>query len=322
MKCVETATLSTMNSDTKISITLPTYNRADLLPNAISSILSQSYPHWELLVWDDGSTDKTKAVIQSFTDDRIRYFCDDNHGKPYALNQAISKATGQYLAFLDDDDQWLPSKLEKQINTLLKYTQVDLIFGNFNNSDKETQISDVGFSQNTRGLEALRTKKLDENCFLILEGWLNGISASNFIAFDTVIMKKEVIHKLGPFNEDLRISEDFEYWWRFGLAGLTAAYTKDILMKRIKIPGSLSGRSITGIENQLKMLDSCAKQSKAYGHPDTATLLRPMYRNAWQNKILFYGQAGDKKNAWRSFLRSLDYGFRLGSAKILFKALV
>ena len=310
-----------MNTNQAVSIILPTYNRAHLLPNAIESVLAQTYPHWELLIWDDGSADETKAVVKSYTDNRIRYFYQPNHGMSYALNQSIQRAKNNYLAFIDDDDQWFPQKLEIQIRLLSQNPCIDLIFGNFININQDDQQESLSFIQNSEGLAQLETQDINGG-FLVKKGWLQGITKENFIAFDTVLMPRSTTDQLGLFNEDIRNGMDFEYWWRFGLAGLKAAYTEDILMKRTKIPGSLSGRSITGIENQLKMLDSCAQHSAAYGQPGTAALLRSMVRNAWQNKILFYGQDGDKKNAWRAFLRSLDYGFRLGSAKLLFMALM
>jgi glycosyltransferase involved in cell wall biosynthesis len=310
-----------MLAESLISIVLPTYNRANLLSKAIQSIISQTFSAWELIIWDDGSSDDTEMVVNGFRDERIKYFYEPNRGKPYALNQGIKHSMGDYIAFLDDDDQWLPGKLEKQINILSKVPKIDLLFGNFTNINKETQLSELGFTQSAIGLEKLKTKNLNENSSLILEGWLKGISTSNFIAFDSVVMKKEVIDQLGPFNEALKASEDFEYYWRFGLAGFQAAYIDEVLLTRVKFQGSLSGSSLASIENQLKMLNSCAELSRKHHRPDTVAYLRSMYRNAWQNKIIAHGNLRDKKSALGSFLKSLGYGFRLGSLKIMIKAL-
>jgi Glycosyltransferases involved in cell wall biogenesis len=118
-----------------VSIILPTFNRAHLLPRAVNSVLHQSYANWELLIWNDGSTDNTEAVLNSYTDIRIHYFADINKGYAHSLNQLILQTRGKYLAFLDDDDEWMPSKLEKQISILHRHPDVDLSFADYRNID-------------------------------------------------------------------------------------------------------------------------------------------------------------------------------------------
>jgi glycosyltransferase involved in cell wall biosynthesis len=100
-----------------ISIVLPTYNRAHLLERAIRSALTQTFDDWELLIVDDGSTDRTEEVVRSYHDPRFRYIRRDrNYGLLAARNTGIrSAAAGPFIAFLDDDDEWLPRKLEKQL---------------------------------------------------------------------------------------------------------------------------------------------------------------------------------------------------------------
>jgi glycosyltransferase involved in cell wall biosynthesis len=100
-----------------VSIILPTYNRAPLLPRSIASVLRQSYDSFELLVVDDGSTDETKNVVAALTDPRIKYFSlPRNVGASAARNAGISLARGQFLAFQDSDDEWIESKLAKQMS--------------------------------------------------------------------------------------------------------------------------------------------------------------------------------------------------------------
>jgi len=304
-----------------VSIILPTFNRVDLLPRAIQCVLAQTYPSWELLIWDDGSSDDTHEVVQSFQDDRIRYYYDENHGKPYALNQAIQRSQGEYIAFLDDDDQWTKSKFSQQLPLMELNAGVDLVFGNYRNRNIVDHTEGIGFAQSSKGLSYLTTKKIKKRCHLIIDGFLKGIAKSNFIAFDSVIVRREILKLLGPFNEDLHTSEDFEYWWRFGLCDCNAGYTEDIVLNRFKYPGSLSGRSLKSINKHLMTLDTCTELSIKHLRPDTINYLKPMYRNAWQNMVVALGNTGDKKGVWYAFSRSLDYGFRLGSVKLLIHAL-
>ena len=99
-----------------VSVVIPTYNRAHLLGRAIQSVLDQTYQDFELIVVDDGSTDNTEGIVNGFGDHRIRYIRHkENRGAAAARNTGIEAARGEYIAFQDSDDEWLPDKLEKQI---------------------------------------------------------------------------------------------------------------------------------------------------------------------------------------------------------------
>jgi glycosyltransferase involved in cell wall biosynthesis len=100
-----------------ISIILPTYNRAQFLPRAIKSILNQTYSNWELIIIDDGSTDNTEYIVKKFLKDkRIKYFKEKkNLGGSEARNIGIKKSTGNYITFLDSDDEYLKNKIEEQL---------------------------------------------------------------------------------------------------------------------------------------------------------------------------------------------------------------
>ena len=103
----------------RVSVVIPTYNRAGLLPRAVASVLAQTWTEFELLIVDDHSTDGTPAAIARFADGRIRSFRHPrNSGQSKALNTGIGHARGDYLAFLDDDDEWLPGKLAAQVAVL------------------------------------------------------------------------------------------------------------------------------------------------------------------------------------------------------------
>ena len=95
---------------------MPSYNTGDYIASSVKSVQNQTYNNWELLIVDDCSTDNTENIILSFDDKRIRYFTNPvNSGAAISRNRAIREAKGRYIAFLDSDDLWLPTKLEKQI---------------------------------------------------------------------------------------------------------------------------------------------------------------------------------------------------------------
>lgn len=103
--------------DGLVSIIMPSWNTGRFIAESIQSVINQTYQKWELLIVDDCSTDNTDAVVASFTDERIRYFHNDhNSGAALTRNYALREAQGEWIAFLDSDDLWLPEKLEKQLN--------------------------------------------------------------------------------------------------------------------------------------------------------------------------------------------------------------
>lgn len=99
-----------------VSIIMPTYNCGQFIAESIKSVLAQTYTNWELLIVDDCSTDNTNKVVLAYHDERIHYFCNEkNYGAAITRNRALQGAKGKYIAFLDSDDLWEPTKLEKQI---------------------------------------------------------------------------------------------------------------------------------------------------------------------------------------------------------------
>ena len=116
-----------------ISVVTPTYNRAHLVARAIRSVLNQAYQDFELIVVDDASTDNTEPVVRGFRDPRIRYVRhNENRGGSAARNTGIELCQGEYIAFLDADDEWLPGKLEHQLGVFQRAaSDVGLIYSDF-----------------------------------------------------------------------------------------------------------------------------------------------------------------------------------------------
>ncbi len=311
-----------MNEEPFVSIILPTYNRVDWLPKSIESVLSQTYQDWELIIWDDGSTDNTTQLISSYEDKRIRFFSQKNHGKSHSLNQALRKANGKYVAFLDDDDQWLPEKLSIQIEYLQNHLEVDILFSNFVNINLANGTSNIGFNQTLEALNKLSVKKLDGQLNLIESGLLEGIFLLNFIAFDTVIMKKHVLANIEGFNEGLRNSEDTLCWTELSLRGAKFAYSEDILMKRYKPIDSLSSPSIETFQNMLKSADLSRELLIKYQREDLVQSLTPTYQSAYIGLIRQYALNGNRLAAISAFCNHFKYGFRFRSLYLFFGALL
>jgi glycosyltransferase involved in cell wall biosynthesis len=137
----------------RISVIITTYNRAEMLPRAVNSVLAQTYRDHEIIIVDDYSTDHTQQVIAGFTDSRIRSFRHRHNRKQAAsINTGIAKARGEYIAFLDDDDEWLPSKLERQAALLdSSPPKVGLVYGWLDEVNSSTGITTPSYRSTMEG---------------------------------------------------------------------------------------------------------------------------------------------------------------------------
>lgn len=303
-----------------VSVILPTYNRAKLLPRSIDSVLNQTYQNWELLVWDDGSTDNTVDIVSGFSDQRVHYFFAENSGVAAARNQAISNAKGMYLAFLDSDDEWHHEKLSIQMLALQTNPTVDLLFSNFKNINHEKNRTALNFKDYREAFGLLTYRELGAGLQLIEAGFNESLTRGNYIATDTVLLKSDILVKHGLFNESLRNSEDFELWWRLGLSKIQMAFHDQVLMTRHKPEGSLTSLNLSSASAALEALDLCKEHAIFAGRKNLVDFLRQPYRNAWQNMITARALEGDRIGAFKAFHQSLKYGFRLGSLRLLLQA--
>ena len=183
-----------------ISVILPTYNRAGLLKRALSSIISQTYPHWEVLVVDNNSTDNTDQIVHDFNNERIRLLKVDNHGViALSRNVGIREARGEYIAFLDSDDWWKSNKLEKS----LAYLE--------NGKDVVYHDLFVVAKRNQRVLwRKARTRTLKIPIFKDL------ITNGNALNNSSVVLRKKILEDIGGLSEDRSLVsiEDYDAWLR------------------------------------------------------------------------------------------------------------
>ncbi len=128
-------------SDPQVSVIIPTHNRAQLALRAVRSVQRQTYEKWECIVVDDASTDSTPATMLALEDKRLVYLRHkENQGASAARNTGIAHARGELIAFLDDDDEWLPTKLEKQVDLLKTRPNVGMVYCWMDYHDSEGQL--------------------------------------------------------------------------------------------------------------------------------------------------------------------------------------
>ncbi|MBI4550265.1 MAG: glycosyltransferase family 2 protein [Candidatus Omnitrophica bacterium] len=177
-----------------VSVILPTWNRRSFLEKAVESVRLQTFPHWELWVIDDGSTDGTGGLFPA-ADPRIQYVYQANAGVAAARNAGIRRARGEWIAFLDSDDRWLPGKLERQ----MKFHE--------NHPHRISQTDEI-WIRNGKRVNAM--KKHEKKGGPIFESCLKLCLISPSCA----LLSKKLIDETGLFDESFEVCEDYEYWLR------------------------------------------------------------------------------------------------------------
>ena len=188
----------------KLSIVTPTYNRAELLPQAILSVLGQRYDDFELVVVDDGSDDGTGEVVREFRDPRIVYIGRDHSGNLSVLrNVGFERAHGDLIAFLDSDDVWHEDKLAVQVEALDRHPDAGFSFTGFELFDSEGPLGETLY----RGLPGA------SGGLSVLDVFRALITAEIVIYTSTMIVRREAAHAVGLLNPGLRTG-DYEFFTR------------------------------------------------------------------------------------------------------------
>lgn len=130
-----------------VSVMMPVFNAEEYIGQAIESVMNQAYPYWELIIVDDGSTDRTSKVIERYADRRIKVIPQLNRGEATARNTALMAVQGEYLAFLDADDIWLPNHLEQTVAHLVKDADIDAVYTDGNYCDQDGNLLQTLSSQ-------------------------------------------------------------------------------------------------------------------------------------------------------------------------------
>ena len=231
------------------SIILPTYNNSSYLPNSIESILAQSYENWELFIINDGSIDDTENVIKNYTekDPRIIYLKNEkNLGIQKSLNEGFKRATGEYIAHIDDDDEWIDKdKLKKQIEFLENNPEYVLV-------GTGVIVVDENKKELLRYLlpetdQQIRKVLLYKNCF----------------THSSVLFKKEVIDKFGGYDEaeESKHIEDYDLWMKIGLSGKMHNLPEHMTVFTMRSGSISSNHKIEQFKKNIKL---CKKYKNKY----------------------------------------------------------
>ena len=207
-----------LNASPLVSVVIPTYNRARVVERALKTAFAQTYRNLEIIIVDDGSTDDTEATLAPFQD-RIRYFYQKNQGASAARNRAIQEARGKYIAFLDSDDEWLPTKLEQQIALL--ESRPDLSFVACL-STNETRTY-TGYENHDKQFLKFILQPFTQN-------------------MTRYVVRRECFEKFGLFDTSIHGPEDWELWLRLLQNGCRFGFVPEVLMAYTSSDDAISSR--------------------------------------------------------------------------------
>lgn len=236
----------------KVSVIIPTYNRAGLIEETIKSVLSQDYRNYEIIVADDGSTDATTKILLPYLEKKLIKFINLPHyGNPAKVrNLAIQQCSGEYLAFLDSDDLWLPNKLSKQMLIFQKNPQVGLIYG-----DCEF------FGDNKLKGKKIHSLTKPKRGLIYHDLFFN--SNKNYIPAPTVIITKKAWQKAGGFDENLTANDDYDLWLRISKL-FAIDYVEDVIAKYRWHTTNLSNLSDKTYRNLIRIKKKFLQQNPDY----------------------------------------------------------
>lgn len=266
-----------------VTVIIPTYNRAGLLPEAIESVLNQECDDFELLIIDDGSKDDTRQVVAGIVDPRIRYVYQANQGISMAMNAGLSRARGKYIARLDSDDLWLPCMLHDLVDVLESKPGYGLAYA-------RTQTMDA------------TGKLLDE--FRGIPLWYPGDAFASMLYGDvtcntSIVVRRECINTAGVYDPSLKVHEDWDMWVR--VARVCPFFFLDKVVARYRyhsqnITGKNSGKYIKNIDERIRVLEKAFADENL---PASALEVKPL---AFANAYIWMGVDWWERRFYRAAL--------------------
>ena len=261
----------------KISIIIPTFNRAEFVVKAIDSVLAQSFAGHEIIVVDDGSTDATQTALAPYAG-KIRYYYQENSGVSAARNAGVRQAQGDWITFLDSDDEWSTDYLQTQAAHARQFPDAVAHLTNavtiYPDGIRLNQFAETGLSEQFKSSPRLFLRR-PLRFILKYSPWF----------IQTAMLRRDVLIKIGPFEEGLSIAEDIDIITRTALEGpFTIDHREMVQVYRRK--ESIMNLSAQSRQNGISMYEAFQKVYWKLIHaPDISTRERiEVARNSQQHK--------------------------------------
>jgi glycosyltransferase involved in cell wall biosynthesis len=276
-----------------VSIILPTYNRLEFLRPAVESVFAQTFEDWELIIADDGSSGDTRTYLETLDDPpRVKVIWLRHTGRPSVVrNAALREAQGEYVAFLDSDDVWLPRKLEIQIASLRCHATRKWSYTRFALVDRA---GNPTAWQRARG-------------WPVPDGWILDklVKSETVIAMPSVIVSRELLEQVGGFDEGLVMCEDYDLWLR--LAAQSEVDAIDEALTLVTRHAEHSGNEIISFQDCVRVFE---KVMRADGTEHLHSILREKRAEAAAGLARSHASRGDRGAALRTLLSSARFCWR------------
>ncbi|HEY3275787.1 MAG TPA: glycosyltransferase family 2 protein [Syntrophorhabdaceae bacterium] len=309
----------------KVSVIIPTYNRAHFIKNAVESIQNQEYKNLEIVIVDDGSRDDTAEIVRRLQeeDQRIRFFSNDRtKGPSGARNTGILNSSGEYVAFLDSDDVWLSGHLEKGIEIFENHHDVDVLFGNFTVADFVGNKSLYNFFDKKELFPTLNTVPISPGARQIKDDLFRALIRENFFLVGSSLHRRKVIDGI-LFEENITYAEDRDFAIRLYMEkGAKFAFRVDPVFILYRHDSSLT--QYDDLPKRQKLIQShlflFSKYLKNY---DLSRSNRILLNKLISNEFLALAGINGEMKRYRLMLGSLvescKRGISLGQPKALLK---
>ncbi len=238
-----------------VSVIVPAFNAAEYIGEALNSVFDQTFSSYEVIVINDGSpdTEQLERELKRYPAS-LRYIKQDNRGAAAARNTGLRAAIGEFVAFLDADDRWLPNFLEKQID-LLKRSGADLVYAD---------------------ALLLGDSPLAGRTFMEVQPSRGPVTPENLLAVNvtvltsTVLARRDPIFEIGLFDETLKRGHDFDLWLRLAKLGIRFAYQREVLAHHRIVESGLSGDTISQLKRTLAVLEAIKTREELTASEDAA----------------------------------------------------
>lgn len=277
----------------KVSVVIPTYNRAEYLPQCIESILGQSFRDFEVLLIDDGSTDTTLEAVSAYCPP-VTYVRQENQGAPAAYNTGIRLARGPYVAFVDSDDVLLEGALQAGTDCLDQHPEVGFSHGRACAIDQRGHV--IGFTRRPHCKGSCVRSGTDELKLLLL---------GNYVCHSSVMVRRSCFEVVGLYDPAFcRGSEDFDMWVRVAKRYAVAYIDKPLARFRIHDRSISSGREVAEIEWAHHQILRSVFDDQELGHA-----YRRVRRKAYSHLYLLLADIAISQHDVKAARRYLVRGF-------------
>jgi len=312
----------------KVSVIIPTYNRAKFVPNAVRSVINQKYNNLEIVIVDDGSEDNMQTVVNSLKEEYPNIiYCHNERSKgpSGARNTGIIKSSGDYISFLDSDDIWLSGHLRNGLRILNEHPEIDVLFGNYSVVDFNTGKHLYNFFDQKKILHTLKSVQLSPDIRVLHDNLFLALIQENFFSVGSLIIKKSSMAGL-LMDEAIMFAEDRDFAIKlYREANATFAFRKNPVVKVYRHDSNLYNTSVSS--NAQKIIEAhiylLTKYLKNYNLSyNEKRILARLIAEKLSNLSYLHGKNKEYQNALSCILKSFKYGLTFAQFKNILKILI